>query len=56
MMLLVVITALALISMMFFLMSGERPSGAARGFFGVLNTGLFFPSAPSTPSRRFPPG
>jgi ABC-type multidrug transport system permease subunit len=54
MMLLVVITALALISMMFLLMVRVSDPLVPRAIFGVLNTVLFFPSGAVYPIQAFP--
>jgi ABC-type multidrug transport system permease subunit len=55
MMLLVVATALALISMMFLLMVRVSDPLVPRAIFGVLNTVLFFPSGAVYPTAAFPP-
>ena len=47
----VVVTALALISMMFLLMVRVTDPLVPRAIFGVLNTVLFFPSGAVYPSR-----
>lgn len=54
MMLLVIITALALISMMFLLMVRVSDPLVPRAIFGVLNTVLFFPSGAVYPIQAFP--
>ena len=54
MMLLVVVTALALISMMFLLMVRVSDPLVPRAIFGVLNTVLFFPSGAVYPTQAFP--
>ena len=56
MIVLVVLTALALISMMFLLMVRVSDPLVPRAIFGVLNTLLFFPSGAVYPIKRFPPG
>jgi ABC-2 type transport system permease protein len=53
--LLVVATALALISMMFLLMVRVSDPLVPRAVFGVLNTVLFFPSGAVYPTQAFPP-
>ncbi len=55
MLLLVVATALALISMMFLLMVRVSDPLVPRATFGVLNTLLFFPSGAVYPVHAFPP-
>jgi ABC-2 type transport system permease protein len=55
MFLLVVATALALISMMFLLMVRVSDPLVPRAMFGVLNTVLFFPSGAVYPIQAFPP-
>jgi ABC-2 type transport system permease protein len=55
MMVLVVVTALALISMMFLLMVRVTDPLVPRAIFGVLNTVLFFPSGAVYPTQAFPP-
>ncbi len=55
MMVLVVLTALALISMMFLLMVRVSDPLVPRAIFGVLNTVLFFPSGAVYPINAFPP-
>jgi ABC-2 type transport system permease protein len=55
MMLLVVATSLALISMMFLLMVRVSDPLVPRAIFGVLNTVLFFPSGAVYPTESFPP-
>jgi ABC-2 type transport system permease protein len=52
--LLVVITALALISMMFLLMVRVSDPLVPRAIFGVLNTVLYFPSGAVYPTQGFP--
>ena len=52
---LVVMTALALISMMFLLMVRVSDPLIPRAIFGVLNTLLFFPSGAVYPVNAFPP-
>jgi ABC-2 type transport system permease protein len=54
MMLLVLLTALALISMMFLLMVRVSDPLVPRALFGVLNTLLFFPSGAVYPIAAFP--
>ncbi|HKI68706.1 MAG TPA: ABC transporter permease, partial [Verrucomicrobiae bacterium] len=54
MMVLVVVTALALISMMFLLMVRVSDPLVPRAIFGVLNTVLFFPSGAVYPTQSFP--
>jgi ABC-2 type transport system permease protein len=54
MMVLVVVTALALISMMFLLMVRVTDPLIPRAVFGVLNTVLFFPSGAVYPTQAFP--
>ncbi len=54
MLLLVVVTALALISMMFLLMVRVSDPLVPRAIFGVLNTVLFFPSGAVYPINGFP--
>jgi ABC-type multidrug transport system permease subunit len=54
MILLVVVTALALISMMFLLMVRVNDPLVPRAIFGVLNTVLFFPSGAVYPINGFP--
>ncbi len=56
MMILVVVTSLALISMMFLLMVRVSDPLVPRAIFGVLNTVLFFPSGAVYPIGAFPPG
>jgi ABC-2 type transport system permease protein len=53
-MVLVVATALALISMMFLLMVRVSDPLVPRAIFGVLNTVLFFPSGAVYPTQAFP--
>ncbi len=55
MLLLVIVTALALISMMFLLMVRVSDPLVPRATFGVLNTLLFFPSGAVYPVQAFPP-
>jgi len=54
MLLLVMATALALISMMFLLMVRVSDPLVPRAIFGVLNTVLFFPSGAVYPTQAFP--
>ena len=54
MLLLVIATALALISMMFLLMVRVSDPLVPRAIFGVLNTVLFFPSGAVYPIQAFP--
>ena len=54
MMVLVVVTALALISMMFLLMVRVTDPLVPRAVFGMLNTVLFFPSGAVYPTQAFP--
>jgi len=54
MLLVVVVTALALISMMFLLMVRVTDPLVPRAIFGVLNTVLFFPSGAVYPINGFP--
>jgi ABC-2 type transport system permease protein len=54
MLLLVVVTALALISMMFLLMVRVSDPLVPRAIFGVLNTVLYFPSGAVYPTEGFP--
>jgi ABC-2 type transport system permease protein len=54
MLLLVLATALALISMMFLLMVRVSDPLVPRAIFGVLNTVLFFPSGAVYPTESFP--
>jgi ABC-type multidrug transport system permease subunit len=54
MLLLVVATALALISMMFLLMVRVSDPLVPRAIFGLLNTVLFFPSGAVYPTQAFP--
>jgi len=54
MLLLVLVTALALISMMFLLMVRVSDPLVPRAVFGVLNTVLFFPSGAVYPTQAFP--
>ena len=54
MLLLVVMTSLALISMMFLLMARVSDPLVPRAIFGVLNTVLFFPSGAVYPTSAFP--
>jgi ABC-2 type transport system permease protein len=53
--LLIVLTSLALISMMFFLMVRVNDPLVPRATFGVLNTLLYFPSGAVYPVYGFPP-
>jgi ABC-2 type transport system permease protein len=55
MLLLVVLTALALISMMFLIMVRVSDPLVPRAIFGLLNTVLFFPSGAVYPTASFPP-
>jgi ABC-2 type transport system permease protein len=55
MMVLVLFTALALISLMFLLMVRVSDPLVPRAIFGVLNTVLFFPSGAVYPIQAFPP-
>ena len=55
MLVLVVATALALISMMFLLMVRVSDPLIPRAIFGMLNTVLFFPSGAVYPTESFPP-
>jgi ABC-2 type transport system permease protein len=54
MLLLVIVTELALISMMFLLMVRVSDPLVPRAIFGVLNTVLFFPSGAVYPTQAFP--
>ncbi len=54
MLLVVIVTALALISMMFLLMVRVSDPLVPRAIFGVLNTVLFFPSGAVYPTAAFP--
>jgi hypothetical protein len=54
MLVLVVVTALALISMMFLLMVRVSDPLVPRAIFGVLNTVLYFPSGAVYPTQAFP--
>ena len=54
MLILVVATALALISMMFLIMVRVNDPLVPRAIFGVLNTVLFFPSGAVYPTEAFP--
>jgi ABC-2 type transport system permease protein len=54
-MLLVLVTSLALISLMFLLMVRVSDPLVPRAIFGVLNTVLFFPSGAVYPIQAFPP-
>jgi ABC-2 type transport system permease protein len=54
MLLLVMVTSLALISMMFLLMVRVSDPLVPRAIFGVLNTVLFFPSGAVYPTQAFP--
>jgi ABC-2 type transport system permease protein len=54
-MVLVVVTSLALISLMFLLMVRVSDPLVPRAIFGVLNTVLFFPSGAVYPIQAFPP-
>jgi len=53
--LMVVVTSLALISLMFLLMVRVSDPLVPRAIFGVLNTVLFFPSGAVYPIQAFPP-
>ncbi len=53
--LLVLVTGLALISMMFLIMVRVSDPLVPRAIFGVLNTVLFFPSGAVYPTEAFPP-
>jgi len=55
MLVMVVLTALALISMMFLIMVRVSDPLVPRAIFGVLNTMLFFPSGAVYPINAFPP-
>ncbi|MGO9243674.1 MAG: ABC transporter permease, partial [Verrucomicrobiia bacterium] len=55
MLVVVMATALALISMMFLLMVRVNDPLVPRAIFGVLNTVLFFPSGAVYPTQSFPP-
>ncbi len=55
MMTLVLVTALALISLMFLIMVRVSDPLVPRALFGVLNTVLFFPSGAVYPIQAFPP-
>jgi ABC-2 type transport system permease protein len=55
MLVLVALTALALVSMMFLLMVRITDPLVPRAIFGVLNTVLFFPSGAVYPIEAFPP-
>ncbi|HEV2456238.1 MAG TPA: ABC transporter permease [Verrucomicrobiae bacterium] len=55
MLILVIATALALISMMFLLMVRVSDPLVPRAIFGVLNTVLYFPSGAVYPTQSFPP-
>ena len=50
----IVVSALALVSMMFFLMVRVTDPLTPRAMFGVLNTFLFFPSGAVYPQEAFP--
>ncbi len=54
MLLLVVATALALISMMFLIMVRVSDPLVPRAIFGMLNTVLYFPSGAVYPTQSFP--
>jgi ABC-2 type transport system permease protein len=54
MLLLVVMTALALISMMFLIMVRVSDPLVPRAIFGMLNTVLYFPSGAVYPTQSFP--
>ncbi|MGE0039911.1 MAG: ABC transporter permease [Vicinamibacterales bacterium] len=51
----IVVTALALVSMMFLIMVRVRDPLLPRAIFGVLNTLLYFPSGAVYPQQAFPP-
>lgn len=51
----VVVTSLALVSMMFLLMVRVKDPLLPRAIFGVLNTLLYFPSGAVYPQQAFPP-
>src|SRR5579863_1865720 len=53
--LMVVLTSIALIGMMFFIMARISDPLVPRAIFGVLNTLLFFPSGAIYPVNAFPP-
>src|SRR5579863_4853771 len=53
--LMVVLTSIALIGMMFFIMARISDPLVPRAIFGVLNTLLFFPSGAIYPINAFPP-
>jgi ABC-2 type transport system permease protein len=53
--LVIVVTALALVSMMFLIMVRVSDPLMPRAIFGVLNTVLFFPSGAVYPVQAFPP-
>ena len=53
--LVIVVTALALVSMMFLIMVRVTDPLLPRAIFGVLNTLLFFPSGAVYPQQAFPP-
>src|SRR5580693_8088359 len=55
MLLLVVVTAMALISMMFLIMVRVNDPLVPRAIFGMLNTVLYFPSGAVYPTGSFPP-
>ena len=55
MLVLVALTALALISMMFLIMVRVSDPLVPRAIFGMLNTVLFFPSGAVYPTNAFPP-
>jgi ABC-2 type transport system permease protein len=55
MMILVIVTAMALISMMFLIMVRVSDPLIPRAIFGMLNTVLFFPSGAVYPTQAFPP-
>jgi ABC-2 type transport system permease protein len=50
----IVVTALALVSMMFLLMVRVKDPLMPRAIFGVLNTLLYFPSGAVYPQQAFP--
>ncbi len=51
----IVVTAFALVSMMFLIMARVSDPLMPRAIFGVLNTLLFFPSGAVYPTQAFPP-
>jgi len=54
--LMVALTSIALIGLMFFIMARISDRWCRAPFFGVLNTLLYFPAAPSIRSPAFPGG